>query len=1254
MPAAIPLVAAGFIAAGTVATAVGLGTLAVVAGLSITWAAALTVTGVALMAVSYLARKTPKPDSRGQQLQQKLDPQAPVPIVYGRTASGGTIVNRGTYGSKNKFYYAVTVHSIGLIAGVEAARAGDLQLAFGGNPATGLASVSSVGSYGGSSKLYKGKLRQRWMRGETPSATTPASSTGQPLPGGAMSGLAHTITICEYDTDAFPQGLPSSLHVLRGVHLYDPRRDSTFPGGSGAHRRDNPATWEFSENPYLAALDWTLGRHYNGRRVYGIGALWSEVDVQSFVNGANVADANNWKVGGQVTTSDDKYAVLASILAAGGGVPVARGAQIAVSVNAPKTSVLTITTEDLIDTVDESSSTGFRDRKNTIIPRYREESQNWEIVSGQRVSAAQYITEDEAVRSVEIEFPLVQQAAQAHQLATYELVNSREFITINARVKLRMMAARVGDAVQMVAPEVGINSRKFTVVGREFNPSDNTVTLSLKSETDSKHAFALGQSQVAPPSPALDGYDPSAPEAPAANAWSITDTQISNGSTILPVLVISGAADDPNTKNIIAEYRPTGSSDWIPAGEYPRTATKIEINSVTDGTAYDVAISYRTVRNVVGARLILSATAGALQVNYGKIEGTPTRLEDVNKDEGDKLGGIADGADVTGDNTSKDTGAVGGRPSGDIIGAITDRNGAFIRADKLQEDILALTETYGDTASAEAARIAAEAARDASQLAETNSKAARDAAQARAAEAAQSVSDASGFATSASGHATTATQKADAAGQFAQTAEAHVSTATTKAGEAKTYRDEAATSASNASGSAQTATQQAGLAAGSAGTASGHAQAASNSATTASTKATEAGNSATAANQSRIDAQAANGSAQGHASAASGSATTANESASAASASASQAAGFRDTASTHAQNASSSAATASADAASARDSRDLAAGYYNGIAGSPLAARLQTVETVTTNGTFAAASTVSSLSSTVGSLSSTVSNQAGTLTTVAGRVGAYWSVEAAAGGRARVRVNADGYGSLVDIAADQIYLGDMKTLAVENGRVTVTGDLHTGTGRIVMNNGSYMKVMGTGFGSANQFIEWFGPTQASISTCSEANATSYLKTNGQAYFGGSLSAGILRNSVTTTTQTINSNVQLGPFGSNGGQRTYVLSYNYSYYMSTYNGGSYSGTPTAQVQLRRDGPSGPIVTTLNVSGSGEGYPAQMGGQEPGYVSVYMGGSTTFVDNSGGTSITLYAQLVSRNEGNIGGDANIAPTINQAITILSTEG
>lgn len=674
MPAALPMVAAAFVAVGSAATAIGLGTAFMIGATAVTWGAVLTVTGVALMAVTALTMKSAKPDSSGGQLDVKLDPKAPVPVLYGRSATGGYAIYKETYGSKNKYAAIVCALSIGPIMGVEAYAANDRPLSFYGDPHVGVYNTAGYAD----SKLYRGKFRMRYQRGETPAPQTIEQAAGGGLPKspGKLSGIAHAIKLLEYDADQFPQGMPKSRWTVKGVKLYDPRKDSTYPGGSGTHRRANHASWEYSENPYLAALDWTLGRFFNGKKVYGIGAKWEEVDLAAFVAGANVADANGWKVGGVVVTSDDKMAVLGTLLESGGGVPIARGAQISCMVNTPKVSTLTLTSADVIGEVEIQHSTSWRDRSNTVIPSYREESQLWEIIAGEAVSTSVYVEEDGGeTKTIEVEYPLVQQAAQAHQLAVYELCNSREFLTFRVTCGVRMLAAKVGEAITVNLPEINANGRKCLVVSREFNPSDWSVTLGFKSETDAKHPFALGQSQVAPPSPALSGYNPAEPGAPGATAWSITATTIQSEGVVIPAIVVSGEVDDPNAAEILIEYRPTGSTAWINWGSFAKNTRQIEITAVTRNTAYDVAVSYKTVLGVTSDRLILGGTAGEQKIDWGS-----GVIVGDNKP--------ADNATVGAPNGTN----VGGKPAEQVIDAISN-GGIIIKSRDLQTEINAAKAT---------------------------------------------------------------------------------------------------------------------------------------------------------------------------------------------------------------------------------------------------------------------------------------------------------------------------------------------------------------------------------------------------------------------------------------------------------------------------------------------------------------------------------------------------------------------------------
>jgi len=107
----------------------------------------------------------------------------------------------------------------------------------------------------------------------------------------------------------------------------------------------------------------------------------------------------------------------------------------------------------------------------------------------------------------------------------------------------------------------------------------------------------------------------------------------------------------------------------------------------------------------------------------------------------------------------------------------------------------------------------------------------------------------------------------------------------------------------------------------------------------------------------------------------------------------------------------------------------------------------------------------------------------------------------------------------------------------------INTDLKMGTGRIIYDTGKFMEVQGVAFGVARDLVEWFGPTM-DVAKCSRANAISYKSIDGDAYFGGSLSAGILRNASSSSGLSVSELAQVGPFGSNGRPIRYVASWSY--------------------------------------------------------------------------------------------------------------
>lgn len=146
---------------------------------------------------------------------------------------------------------------------------------------------------------------------------------------------------------------------------------------------------------------------------------------------------------------------------------------------------------------------------------------------------------------------------------------------------------------------------------------------------------------------------------------------------------------------------------------------------------------------------------------------------------------------------------------------------------------------------------------------------------------------------------------------------------------------------------------------------------------------------------------------------------------------------------------------------------------------------------------------------------------------------------------------------ITDAAIQNLTVAKLTTGILTAG-ITQNADWNVGTGRVIFDNGSHLKAQGVGFGSANQFIEWFGvrPTAGNLALCTEANAISYLKTDGSAYFGGTLSAGVLFNTGTTSSLSTTAEIIVGPYGSNGGASIAVVHTYYGYRRIT--------SPTQQV------------------------------------------------------------------------------------------
>ncbi len=144
--------------------------------------------------------------------------------------------------------------------------------------------------------------RNSVIRAWTGRADQPADAAAvSSLPGWTedhrLVGIAYLYATLTFESaDVWPSGIPSLSALVRGRPVYDPRKDSTMPGGSGGHRPGDPESWEWSRNPVLCALDYLRAGSpdiaYPGGVPFfvGLAAPDDELDWPQIMAAANICD----------------------------------------------------------------------------------------------------------------------------------------------------------------------------------------------------------------------------------------------------------------------------------------------------------------------------------------------------------------------------------------------------------------------------------------------------------------------------------------------------------------------------------------------------------------------------------------------------------------------------------------------------------------------------------------------------------------------------------------------------------------------------------------------------------------------------------------------------------------------------------------------------------------------------------------------------------------------------------------------------
>lgn len=546
----------------------------------------------------------PKVGATATQLQTKVGATTPRAIIMGRAPIAGTVLTPTPLKSGKDDRFASNFYALshaGPSGVVESVIWGDDTVTFDANG-------NAIGKYNDNMWLFQ--KNGDWN--QTAISYSGHAVLGSSTPSAWDStkrarGCLTVALVVRYAAKVLGGNMQTPIFVVdaNAAVLIDPRTGS--PATTQAQRR-NPAVWAYS---------WRLGWFQNSKRVIGMGQASGELHAAGYAYAANVADANGWTISGEATTADDRYAVETAILQACASTPVERNGLQSVVTSALRSSVGTITSNDLRADPKWRYNTQQSSRPTAIQTRYRSESNRWQMVEGAEVTDASWLTQDAGrEKRVMVEYAYAGGGSDhVGHLAALEASNAREplIFTLPCKQQARY-AGFVGDAVTVSLPEIGLSSTKMTVQGRIVN-SDGTVDYELLVETDAKYDFAAGKTSAAPSFTLQPGFDIFSVPQPGSSEWAAVAAQITSGATSLPIVRVTGSAADYSfASGVVFKIRlNSDGSPWLVSEDAPPAVTQHEFRGLTNATSYIVGVAYRGVTGVEGpVRELAAVTTGTL------------------------------------------------------------------------------------------------------------------------------------------------------------------------------------------------------------------------------------------------------------------------------------------------------------------------------------------------------------------------------------------------------------------------------------------------------------------------------------------------------------------------------------------------------------------------------------------------------------------------------------------------------------------
>lgn len=422
-----------------------------------------------------------------------------------------------------------------------------------------------------------------------------------------LAGITYVSLTLDYkgneDTDSqyFPGGVPEFIWELDGAVLYDPRKDSTVAGGAGPHRWSDVSTWEFSRNPAICAYNYKRGFHRNGVRILGMGVPAQDLLVDTYMAAANVCDEAAPEGGALyqcsvIASEDDEHrAAISAFVDAMAGQVYERAGLFAIHAGAARTTVATLTDDDLVAGADLTFSAKLprAELGNWFGGSYTEPRRTWSEKAFTPLHPAEWREEDGGEK---IEWPLdlrsISDRAQALRVRKIRAEEIRCQARATITVGFRWLKLEPGDWIRK---DFYGTAYVWRIEGRTLN-ADLTITLNLRQIKASAYDGVVDEeediTQIRPQKPGRLKK----PRNLAVEAFTRVKDLPSGKKQRRPALrIIYKPIKDKQVRSVVIQVRPVGEPDdkTKVVDHSPEDGRIVVMQGIQAGVAYEVRATLR-------------------------------------------------------------------------------------------------------------------------------------------------------------------------------------------------------------------------------------------------------------------------------------------------------------------------------------------------------------------------------------------------------------------------------------------------------------------------------------------------------------------------------------------------------------------------------------------------------------------------------------------------------------------------------------